>query len=75
VQVVLPVDLVLTCFKEFVQLNQGKLEIYSNDGYAILAKDGERFENRDISFEGTVVHITLRCDEKLYRFREETDSL
>ena len=53
----------LDLLKEFVQLNQGKLEIYSNDGYAILAKDGERFENRDISFEGTVVHITLRCDE------------
>lgn len=59
--------------KEFVRLNQGKLEIYSNDGYAIVDKDGERFENRDLAFEGTVVHITLRCDEKLYRFRDEAE--
>ncbi len=63
----------LDLLKEFVRLNQGKLEIYSNDGYAIVDKDGERYENRDISFEGTVVHITLRCDEKLYRFHDEAE--
>lgn len=63
----------LDLLKEFVQLNQGKLEIYSNDGYAIVDKDGERYENSDISFEGTMVHITLRCVENLYRFRDEAE--
>ncbi|NPU95259.1 MAG: ATP-binding protein [Gammaproteobacteria bacterium] len=63
----------LDLLKEFVRLNQGKLEIYSNDGYAIVDKDGERFENRELAFEGTVVHITLRCDENLYRFRDEAE--
>ena len=63
----------LDLLKEFVRLNQGKLEIYSNNGYAIVDKDGERFENRDLAFEGTVVHITLRCDENLYRFRDEAE--
>lgn len=63
----------LDLLKEFVRLNQGKLEIYSNDGYAIVDKDGERFENRDISFEGTAAHITLRCDENLYQFRNEAE--
>ena len=63
----------LDLLKEFVRLNQGKLEIYSNNGYAIVDKDGERYENRAIAFEGTVVHITLRCDENLYRFRDEID--
>lgn len=63
----------LDLLKEFVRINQGKLEIYSNDGYAIVDKDGERFENRDLAFEGTVVHITLRCDENLYRFRDEAE--
>lgn len=62
----------LDLLKEFVRVNQGTLEVYSNEGYAIIDKDGEAFENRDISFEGTVVHITLRCDEKLYRFKDET---
>ena len=63
----------LDLLQEFVRLNQGKLEIYSNDGYAIVDKDGERYENRGLAFEGTVVHITLRCDEKLYRFRDEAE--
>lgn len=61
----------LDLLKEFVRLNQGKLEVYSNEGYAIIDKNGEHYENKDISFEGTVVHITLRCDERLYRFKDE----
>jgi hypothetical protein len=63
----------LDLLKEFIRFNQGKLEVYSNEGYAIIDQNGERYENLDISFEGTVVHITLRCDEKLYRFRDEPD--
>lgn len=61
----------LDLLKEFVQVNQGKLEIYSNDGYAIVDKDGERFENCNINFSGTIVHITLCCDETIYRFGNE----
>ncbi len=61
----------LDLLKEFIRINHGKLEVYSNEGYAIIDKDGERFENRNISFEGTVVHITLRCDENLYQFSDE----
>ncbi|TAN44682.1 MAG: ATP-binding protein [Nitrospirae bacterium] len=67
-----PGGLGLDLLREFIRLNQGKLEVYSNEGYAIIQKDGERYENRDISFEGTVVHITLRCDEKLYHFKDES---
>jgi len=65
----------LDLLKEFVALNQGRLEVYSNDGYGIIDNNGEQYEDRDISFEGTVVQITLRCDENLYRFRDETDPL
>jgi len=64
----------LDLLKEFIRINQGKLEVYSNEGYAIIDKDGERYENRGISFEGTVVHITLRCDENLYQFRDESEA-
>ncbi|SPD75142.1 conserved hypothetical protein [uncultured Desulfobacterium sp.] len=65
----------LDLLKEFIRINHGKMEVYSNEGYAIIDKDGERYENRDISFEGTVVHITLRCDENLYRFSDEAEPL
>ena len=63
----------LDLLKEFVQLNHGKLEVYSNNAYAIIDKNDELYENLGISFEGTVVHITLRCDENLYRFSDEVD--
>lgn len=61
----------LDLLKEFIRLNQGKLEVYSNNAYAIVDKDGDRYENRNLNFEGTAVHITLRCDERLYLFRDE----
>jgi len=57
--------------KEFVRVNHGKLEVYSNEGYGIIDENGERFQNCSISFEGTVFHITLRCDESLYQFADE----
>jgi len=63
----------LDLLKEFVQVNQGKLEVYSNEGYALIDKDGERFTNITTSFEGTVFHIMLHCDENLYRFADETN--
>lgn len=61
----------LKLLKEFICLNQGKLEVYSNEGYALINKDGEHFENRSSSFEGTIFHITLRCDEKIYKLAYE----
>lgn len=64
----------LDLLKEFIRINQGKLEVYSNEGYALIDNKGERFSNRYTFFEGTVFHITLRCDEKLYRFIDETNS-
>lgn len=63
----------LDLLKEFIRVNQGTLEVYSNESYVIIDKDGERYQNRDISCEGTTVHISLRCDERLYRFRDETN--
>ncbi len=63
----------LDLLKDFIRLNQGKLEVYSNEGYVVIDQNGERFENRVSSFEGSVFYITLRCDEALYRFADEAD--
>jgi len=61
----------LDLLKEFVRINQGKLEVYSSEGYAVVDKDGERYKNHEIPFEGTVLQITVHCDENLYQFRDE----
>ncbi len=68
-----PGGLGLDLLKEFVRINQGRLESYSNEGYVLIDRDGERFENRSVSFKGTIFHITLRCDETLYQFANEAD--
>lgn len=61
----------LDLLKDFIRVNHGKLEVYSNEGYGIIDHTGERFENQSISFEGTFFHITLRCDARYYQFANE----
>lgn len=61
----------LDLLKEFLRVNDGSLEIYSNDGYAIVDRNGERYQDLNSSFSGTAVQIKLNCDETLYHFRGE----
>jgi hypothetical protein len=63
----------LDLLKEFIRVNHGKLEVYSNEGYVLIDANREQFVNRQISFEGTIFHITLRCDESYYQFADEND--
>lgn len=61
----------LDLLKEFVKLNNGRLEIFSNDGFAKISKNGDYFSRSNKFFGGTLVDITLICDEKLYSFSDE----
>ena len=63
----------LDFLKQFVNLNQGKLEIFSHDGYAIIDKCNESYQVRQTFFEGTLVNITLKCDESYYYFECSSD--
>jgi hypothetical protein len=62
----------LDLLKEFIRVNHGRLEVYSNEGYGLIDQTSELFENRSVLFEGTMFHITLRCDERYYQFADET---
>lgn len=62
----------LDILKEFIKVNHGKLEVYSNEGYALIGDSDEKFSNRNSNFKGTILHITLICDEKKYRFYDES---
>lgn len=61
----------LDLFKEFVNINHGRLEVYSQNGYALIANGKEKFNKRRSFFDGTLVNITLRCDERYYQFADE----
>ncbi len=62
----------LDLLKDFIKINKGKLEIFSHEGYALIEDDYENFMNLQTFFEGTLVNITLRCDESYYHFVSET---
>lgn len=63
----------LKLLKSFMEDNHGKLEIYSETGYACIDDKGNHFENRRRSFQGTIVQITLICDAARYTLHEEDD--
>ncbi len=64
----------LDLLKRFIQINNGKLEVYSNEGYAVIDANGERYEDRQMFFEGTIFHLTLLCDESYYQLADEDES-
>ncbi len=61
----------LDLLKESVRLNKGCLEVFSHDGYARIDEKEERYETRPSMFEGTVLNISLQCDDRYYCFKSE----
>lgn len=65
----------LDLLKNFISTNHGRLELYSNNAHVVVDTTGEHYEDCKYGFSGTVVHITLICDERYYRLRSEAPSL
>jgi hypothetical protein len=61
----------LHLLKEFVKVNSGFMEVFSNEGYARISKGGESYRRRSFNFKGTLVHISLSADEAFYCFDHE----
>jgi hypothetical protein len=64
----------LDLLKELVRVNGGALSVFSHEGYAVLLSQSEKYEARSSHFEGTMVTITLRCDQRYYRLMHEGDN-
>lgn len=63
----------LDILKQFVKLNGGKLEIFSHNGYAIIDQCNESYQVKKTFFKGTLVNITLKCDESYYCLERDFD--
>ena len=64
----------LNLLREFVKATHGRLAIFSHDGYASIDGSGETYQNLPAFFEGTLVQVTLRCDDTYYSMSNEIDS-
>jgi len=64
----------LNLLKEFVKVTHGRLAIFSHDGYARIDECGEIYQNLPVFFEGTLVQVTLRCDDTYYSLSNEVNS-
>lgn len=58
--------------KDLVRVNKGRLDVFSYDGHAVIMQNVEMYYTRPMSFEGTLVTITLRCDNLYYRLASES---
>ena len=70
----IPRGMGLDLLKNFISSNHGRLELYSNNAHVVISANGEYYEDCEHGFSGTVVHITLICDEKFYRLQSEVSS-
>ena len=64
----------LDLLQDFVRKNGGRLEMFSHEGYALIADGKISFAERKSYFEGTLVNISLRCDESYYCLASETST-
>jgi hypothetical protein len=60
--------------RQFIHLNQGKLQIYSHDGYVKLSQNPPKYGGQTRPFQGTIVNINLVCDEAYYCLSSELAS-
>jgi anti-sigma regulatory factor (Ser/Thr protein kinase) len=63
----------LDYLKQFVHINKGKLQILSHDGCATIDEKQEIYVRTQTFFGGTLVNITLLCDESRYALDFEAD--
>jgi hypothetical protein len=68
-----PRGLGLDLLHDFVRQNGGRLEMFSHEGYALIADGNISFADRRQFFEGTLVNISLKCDESYYCLASEID--
>jgi len=68
-----PRGLGLDLLRDFVIQNRGRLEMFSHEGYALITDGKISFTERSKFFEGTLVNISLRCDESYYCLASEVD--
>lgn len=61
----------LSLLTQFICDNKGWMDIYSHEGHLRVDGAGVKTTDLDVGFEGTLITIGLRCDERFYIFADE----
>jgi anti-sigma regulatory factor (Ser/Thr protein kinase) len=70
----IPGGIGLAILKEFIRMNEGKIQIVSDDGFYQLMADQETVQQFGSSFPGTIINMQFRTDDnKSYRLAEEAN--
>lgn len=71
----IPRGLGFELLREFVTVNKGELRIYSNSVKACTTSSGSyKISDNEFNFPGTLVSITINCDNRKYMFASEAKS-
>jgi hypothetical protein len=64
----------LAVLREFVNVNKGKMQIVSNEGFYQFDSDGETLKEFQGEFPGTIVNLQFRTvDNNNYSLKSEID--
>ncbi|GMA59762.1 hypothetical protein NZD89_09445 [Alicyclobacillus fastidiosus] len=69
-----PRGLGLGILKDFIRINKGSLQVFSQDGYARIGNHPDIFEQSKVPFQGSLVDISLTCDESYYVLASEINN-
>lgn len=64
----------LDILKTFIRDNNGSMEVLSNSSYVKIDAKSERYAALNVRIPGTLVHITLVCDDRLYDIPDDLAS-
>lgn len=70
-----PRGLGLNLLQKFVQYNKGTLRIFSNDCYVKIDDNNVEYNNQKVNFSGTLINITLKCNEEFYCLASEPSDI
>jgi hypothetical protein len=63
----------LKLLTDFMDANNGKMEVYSDTGFARVGRGTPVFQEREVQFHGTFVQVSLKCDSRHYTLPSEDD--
>lgn len=67
----LPRGIGLDLFSQLMRVNEGHLDLISNEGYLIFRGSEKSYSELKSGFQGTMFHLVIKCDDAYYKLQGE----